>query len=97
MKTSEILPYKFIERHFSYNETDYKVVLTAELYPVDEGLDFTGRYLGLLISSKKGTKSFELEPDEHLRWISEPKGMDPDIIDELDKIIQELRGSKKMV
>lgn len=88
----EILPHDFTVREFTYNGAQYKVVLTPELYADDGDLDFTGNYLGLLISSKKGTKSFELMVDPHSKWQSEPKGMDPGLIDELDKIINTLRG-----
>ena len=91
MNVMDVLPYDFTLREFTYNGAQYKVALTPELYPDDEDLDFTGNWLCLLISSKKGTKSFQLKVDPHLKWQSEPKGMDPGLIDELDNIIQEIR------
>ena len=84
-------PYQFTVKDFSYNGNQYKVVLTPELYPEESELDFTGNYLGIIISSNKGTQSFELTQDPHTRWEADIKGMDPGIIDELDKIIREIR------
>lgn len=81
----------FIVRDFTCNRVHYKVVLSPELYPDEGGLDFTGNYHGILISSTRGTKVFELSPDAHLRWETNPRGMDPGIIDELDTIIKEYR------
>lgn len=57
------------------------------------GLDFTGSYHVILISSAKGTSAFTLEPDSHTHWVADIKGMDPGLIDELDLIIQEMRKS----
>ena len=86
------MPYKFTVKSFEYNGIEYTVAISPELYPDEDGLDFTGNYIGILISSKKGTSNFELFPDAHTRWASEPKGIDPGIIDELDKIINEIRN-----
>ena len=93
MDTSSNMPFEIVIREFEYNGDQYKVALAPELYPEDGDLDFTGDYAGVLISSKKGTKSFELMVDAHTKWQSEPKGMNPGLIDELDKIIQEIRNN----
>ena len=91
MENANNFPYHFIVKSFNYNGNNYKVVLTPELYPDDDGPDFTGNYIGILISSNKGTKPFELERDELMRWQSIPKGMDPGLIDILDIIIKDSR------
>ena len=83
-------PYDFIIRDFEYNGVQYKVALTPELYP-EEGLEFTGSYHGILISASRGTKVFELMPDAHSKWETDPKSMDPGLIDILDGIITEIR------
>jgi len=83
--------YQFTIREFNYNNVQYKVSLTPELYPEEGDLEFTGRYLILVISEKKGTAFYELEPDHHSKWVSVPGGMDPGLIDEIDRIIQEIR------
>ena len=93
MPDNSRFPYYFTYREFEYNDTQYKISLTPELFPIDEDLDFTGNYLGLLISSEKGTLAFQLNADESTRWETEPKSMDPGLIDEIDKIIQEIRRS----
>lgn len=85
-------PYSFIDSCFEYNGVQYKVVLSPELYPAEGGLDFTGSYQGILISETRGTKTFELTPDPHTRWESDPKSMDPGLIDEFDRIIREFRA-----
>ena len=89
--TAVFLDSAFIVHEFTYNRVHYKVILSPELYPDEGGLDFTGNYNGILISSNRGSKVFELYPDAHLRWEPNPKGMDPGIIDELDKIITAFR------
>lgn len=94
MPKKNVFPYDFTIREFKYNKATYKVALTPELFPDGPDLDFTGNYLGILISSKRGTSTFELNKDHHLRWEPVPKGMDPGLIDELDKIIVEIRGKK---
>jgi len=94
MDNPEILPFDIILREFEYNAVQYKVALAPELYPEDGGLDFTGNYSGILISSNRGTKTFELLVDPHLKWQTVPKGMDPGLVDILDDIIQELRQMK---
>ena len=91
--TDNHFPYNFTIRDFTYNNVQYRVALTPELYPDEDGLDFTGNYCCVLISSAKGTKLFELLADPDKRWESEPKGVDPGLIDELDKIIQEIRAN----
>lgn len=92
MDNSATLPYDITIREFEYNGAQYKVALAPELYPDEDGLDFTGNYSGMLISSKKGTKTFELLVDPQVKWQTVPKGMDPGLVDELDKIIQEIRN-----
>lgn len=89
--TVNTFPYSFIESLFNYNGVQYKVVLAPELYPAEGGLDFTGSYHGILISETRGTKTFELMPDPHSRWETDPKSMDPGLIDEFDRIISEFR------
>ena len=93
MASENLSGFDFTLKEFAYNGVQYKVALTPELYTGDGDLDFTGNYQGILISSKKGTIPFELNPNESARWESVPKGMDPGLIDELDKIIQQLRAS----
>jgi hypothetical protein len=83
-----------IVRAFQYNAVNYEVVLVPDTYPEEGGLDFTGNYHGILISEEKGTKTFELIPDTHSRWETDPKSMDPGLIDEFDKIIKEFRAGK---
>jgi len=93
MESSQNFPYTFIQKSFDYNKVNYVVAMTPELYPEDGALDFTGSYIGMFISSDKGTQSFELHPDSHSKWQSEPKGMDPGLIDILDNMINELRAN----
>jgi len=94
MANPAILPFEIILREFEYNGVQFKVALAPEVYPDEDGLDFTGNYSGILISSKKGTKTFELLVDHHQKWQTVPKGMDPGLVDILDDIIQELRQTK---
>ena len=91
MSTPSNMPFEIVTREFEYNGDHYKVALAPELYPEEDELDFTGNYAVVLISSKSGTKSFELMVDPHTKWQSEPNGMDPGLIDALDKIITEIR------
>jgi len=86
----ENFPYPITVRQFECRGTKYNVALTPELYPEEDGLDFTGGWLVLLISQKQGTTTFTLEPHELVRWQASEE-VDFDIMVELDKIIQELR------
>ena len=83
--------YDFTLKLFTYNGVQYRLALTPELFNSEDYLEFSGNYLGILISETKGTIAFSLEPDEHRRWNCTPRGMDPGIIDELDKIIRTMR------
>ena len=85
-------PYDFTIRVFEYNKALFRVALTPELFASEDGMEFSGNYQGILISEKRGTEVFHLEVDAHTRWSSTPRGMDPGLIDELDKIIKEMRG-----
>ena len=91
MRSNQFL-FQFTLKSFNYNGNQYKVVLTPELYSEESELAFTGNYLGIIISSNKGSRAFELTSDPHIRWKVDIKGMDPGLIDELDKIIQEIRA-----
>lgn len=91
MAEQKDFPYNFTLRSFTYNGLAYKVAITPELCSDEDDLDFTGNYCVMMISELKGTMMFELSVDQHKRWESEPRGIDPGIIDKLDQIIQESR------
>ena len=91
--------YKFIQEEFIQDGQRYKVVLTPELYSEEEEeLDFTGDYLGILISEGFGTYAFKLTENEETKWemialttvntqITEELQIDPNlIIDETGEI-----------
>lgn len=86
--------YNFTIKDIAYRETDFKIAITPELCADDEGIDFTGNYIVILMSTSEGTKQFELLRDEHLRWIGREnaRGMDPGLIDVIASIIGEIRN-----
>lgn len=51
-------PADFISYWFTYNDDQYKLACSPE-FKVNRGeLDFTGNFIGILISAKKGTQTF---------------------------------------
>jgi len=88
----DAFPYPIAVRQFECQGINYNVALTPALFPDDDGLDFSGEWLVLLISERSGTLTFTLEPDASLKWKPSSKMVGFDVIDELDKIITELRN-----
>ncbi|MES2429292.1 MAG: hypothetical protein V4556_00045 [Bacteroidota bacterium] len=78
-------PYYFTEKYFEYNGMPHRVVLTPELYPEDDGLDFTGKYYGILIGNR-GTRAFEIVPDDFITWVEE--GRDLELAEIISTIIK---------
>lgn len=83
--------YPIITETFDYNGASYNIALTPELYPDEDGLDFTGRFHCIVISSNRGTLIFDLSPDESTRWETEPRGIDPGLVDKLAEFIARYR------
>lgn len=60
------IPADFITNWFSLNDDKYKIAYSPE-FQVNRGeLDFTGNFVGILISSKRGTQTFleDKHPDK---------------------------------
>ncbi len=73
--------------------------MTPELgaWEEDDGLEFTGCYHGILMSAKTGTIPFQLNPMGENSWDCEPERMELGLVDELDKIVEEIRNPKQLV
>lgn len=86
----EINPiYKFATEAFIYEGEVYNLVVTPELYSEEDGLDFTGSYVGILIHPLKGTIDFTMTPDRNTRWeIDKKHAIHPGLIDEIAKVIK---------
>lgn len=83
--------YKITVETFFYKDEAYTVALSPELCNDEGGLDFTGGYMGLLIHPTRGTLHICLTPDGNDNWDIDPTGIDPNVIDEIDKVIKEMR------
>jgi len=82
--------YEFVLHTFEYGGGTHKVAIMPVVFNDGEGLDFTGSYLGTILSFDKGSRQFvlELEGDS---WSVEPKGMDPGLVEELGRLIHSTR------
>ena len=85
--------YPILTGSFAYNNHLYNVCITPRLYYESDGLEFTGGYHCAVIASHRGTNVFEIIPDESMHWQTEPKGIDPGLVDELSKLINAYRNS----
>ena len=94
MPTEFAIKYPIINESFTYNGNEYNVALTPELYPEEDGLDFTGIFHCIVISSNKGTKVFDMVPDASSKWETEPRGVDPGLVDRLGEIIEGWRRGR---
>ena len=86
-------PYYFTIKEFTLKGIIHTMVVIEELYPDDDGLDFTGSFDCMINSTTDGLRHFMLAPRVDDSWVCED-GDDcpPDILVALDAIIKEKKG-----
>lgn len=96
MENMLLSSYNFTIRDFDFCGVPCRVVITPELYAGEGDLDFTGSFLGILISPETGTLRFELSPglEGEKQWETDPENLNPLLIGEFAKIIKEIREKK---
>jgi hypothetical protein len=81
--------YKFISEPFELGGEIYNVCMTPILHFEEDGLDFSGDYIGILIHPQIGTIQFTLTPDDSTGWEVDVKDfIEPGIIDVLGDMIE---------
>lgn len=84
--------YPIILKSFEYGGAFYNIALAPEYYRAEDGLDFTGSYECILISSEWGTKTFQMEPDAAGGWEPLSDILVPGIVQIIAGFIKESRG-----
>ena len=92
METTFSNQYPYLHIAFNYNNNDYSILMRAEYYTDAEGLDFTGSYHCIVLSSHKGTDTFLLMPDPYKKWETDPLGTDPGLIDVIAEHLESWRS-----
>jgi hypothetical protein len=85
--------YKITVESFVWKDEVYNVAMSPQLCFGEDGLEVIGSYVGLIIDPDTGTIQFTLTPDTNGGWDVTPKGkIDPNIMDEIDKIISKIEN-----
>lgn len=83
--------YPIITSTFEYGDVYYNIALAPEYYRQDDGLDFTGSYECLLISSEWGTKAFQVLPAGNDNWELTTETLVPGIVKKITDVIKQSR------
>jgi len=82
--------YSIITKSFEYGDVFYNVAIAPEYFKAEDGLDFTGSYHCLLISSEWGTQQFDMLPHGET-WEAEGATLIQGIVDLLSQYIKDSR------